>query len=73
MSDAILQAQIVAIMARLPMMSYTAGEIAGALDGVHRDDVQAALRRMDDAGRVLMRNGWYRLSEAERRRQEGRG
>ena len=29
-------------------------------------EVQAALHQMDDAGRVLMRNGWYQLSQAER-------
>ena len=29
-------------------------------------EVQAALHQLDDAGRVLMRNGWYQLSQAER-------
>ena len=29
-------------------------------------EVQASLHQLDDAGRVLMRNGWYQLSQAER-------
>jgi predicted transcriptional regulator len=28
--------------------------------------VQDALIKLDDAGHVLMRNGWYRLSEAHK-------
>lgn len=28
--------------------------------------VQDALIRLDDGGHVLMRNGWYRLSEAHK-------
>ena len=35
---------------------------------VSRAEAQAALHKLDDAGRVLMRNGFYRLSEAERAR-----
>ena len=31
-------------------------------------EVQAALHKLDDAGRVMMRCGWYHLSEAERQR-----
>ena len=33
---------------------------------VSEAEVQSELHRMDDAGRVLMRNGTYRISEAER-------
>lgn len=29
-------------------------------------EVQEALHQMDDDGDVIMRNGWYRLSEAAR-------
>ena len=29
-------------------------------------EVQAELHKLDDAGRVLMRCGWYQLSAAER-------
>ena len=31
-------------------------------------EVQAALHKLDDDGRVMMRCGWYHLSEAERAR-----
>ena len=31
-------------------------------------EVQDRMHALDDAGRVLMRNGFYRLSEAERAR-----
>ena len=37
--------------------------------GLPRDAVASALHRLDDAGRVLMRCGFYRLSEAERKRR----
>lgn len=37
-----------------------------------RDQLASTLHRLDDGGRVLMRNGFYRLSAAERqRRSEG--
>jgi len=35
--------------------------------GVPEWDVQTALHDLDDQGKVIMRNGWYRLSEAERK------
>ena len=38
--------------------------LSGAL--VTRCAVQDELHALDDAGRVLMRNGFYRISEAER-------
>lgn len=31
-------------------------------------EVQAALHEMDDAGDVILRNGWYRLGAAARMR-----
>jgi predicted transcriptional regulator len=31
--------------------------------GLSRRDVQTELHKMDDAGDVIMRCGWYRLSE----------
>lgn len=40
--------------------------------GLPRDELAAALHRLDDAGRVWMRNGFYRLSAAERLRRGGR-
>jgi predicted transcriptional regulator len=44
----------------------TAQEIADDINATSAD-VQAVLIEMDDAGDVLMRNGWYRLSERVRR------
>jgi predicted transcriptional regulator len=44
----------------------TAQEIADDINATSAH-VQAALIEMDDAGDVLMRNGWYRLSERVRR------
>jgi predicted transcriptional regulator len=43
----------------------TAQEIADDINATSAH-VQAALIEMDDAGDVLMRNGWYRLSERAR-------
>ena len=40
--------------------------LSGAL--VTERAVQTELHALDDAGRVLMRNGFYRISEAERAR-----
>lgn len=36
--------------------------------GLPPRDVQAALHQMDDDGSVIMKGGWYSLSEAERSR-----
>jgi predicted transcriptional regulator len=44
----------------------TAQEIADDINATS-SDVQTVLIEMDDAGDVLMRNGWYRLSERVRR------
>jgi len=44
----------------------TVQEIAVDIVDATSADVQAALIEMDDAGDVLMRNGWYRLSERAR-------
>jgi len=43
--------------------ALTASEIARDI-GAHRDQVQAALHQMDDAGQVIIKNGFYRLAEA---------
>ena len=46
--------------------ALTAREIRSAIPGwVHIRDVQAALHRLDDAGSVMMRNGFYTLSKRE--------
>jgi predicted transcriptional regulator len=36
-----------------------------------QDQIQAALHNMDDDGDVILRQGWYRLSEAAKIRLEG--
>jgi len=43
--------------------ALTTIEIAKAVNA-HRDHVQAALHQLDDEGHVIMRNGFYRASEA---------
>jgi len=43
--------------------ALTATEIAKAVNA-RRDCVQAALHHLDDAGKVILRNGFYRTSEA---------
>lgn len=62
MTDAILNC-----MAHTPI-AYTAAELSEAL-GYPRQDVVDALRTLQDEDRVLMRNGWYWLSAAERKRR----
>ena len=41
---------------------------ATARERLKRKSVQDELHTLDDAGRGLMRNGFYRLSESERQR-----
>lgn len=43
----------------------SAGEIALGVSG-HPREVQDLMIEMDDAGEVIMRNGFYRLSEISR-------
>lgn len=50
--------------------SLTAGEVANLANSTPQA-VQPELHRLDDAGRVTMRNGWYRLTEAEKNRRAG--
>ena len=42
-----------------------AADIAEVL-GVSEHSVQGALHKLDDEGHVMMRLGWYRLSEAQK-------
>ena len=42
-----------------------AADIAEVL-GVSEHSVQEALHKLDDEGHVIMRLGWYRLSEAQK-------
>lgn len=50
------------IKTTLRNIAATATEIAETIKA-DPAEVQATLIEMDDAGDVLMRNGWYRLSE----------
>ena len=66
-----LDAQIMHLLTIIP--GGTAEDIADDLTSlsgelVTQRAVQDRLHAMDDDGRVLMRNGFYRLSEAERAR-----
>jgi len=50
-------------------LSLSAWEVAAAVQQpIPR--VMYALHRLQDCDRVLMRNGWYRASESERRRHQ---
>jgi DNA-binding IclR family transcriptional regulator len=45
--------------------AMTAKEIARNA-GMEISEVQPMLHKLDDAGRVIMRGGWYRVSESEK-------
>jgi len=45
--------------------ALTAAEIAARVCA-HREHVLEALRELEDEGRVVMRNGFYRITEKER-------
>jgi len=59
----------ITIIAALTVGADTATTVPQICKAVvaHRDEVQAALHEMDDAGKVMMRNGFYRLSVAKAR------
>ena len=54
------------ILTCFEMIGATDAEDLSSILGESPRAVQDALIRLDDAGHVLMRNGWYRLSEAYR-------
>lgn len=56
-----LDKQIIAYFRFVPAAS--AQMVAGDM-GLNERTVQDAMRDLDDAGFLIMRNGWYRLSEA---------
>ena len=61
--------QIIYLLRLIPGGSAeTIAQDMSAVSGrdVPQPDIQAALHQLDDAGRVLMRNGWYQLTQAER-------
>ncbi len=50
--------------------ALTCGEICRAIDAA-TSATQTALHELDDGGHVMMRNGFYRLSEAARAQRDG--
>lgn len=54
------------ILTCLGIVGVTDAEDLSNILGESPRAVQDALIRLDDAGHVLMRNGWYRLSEASK-------
>lgn len=58
------------ILAYLTIVPSATAEMISSEAGIDPRECQDALHAMDDAGQVIMRQGWYRLSEAEKR---GRG
>jgi predicted transcriptional regulator len=48
------------------MIGSTDAEDLSSILGESPRAVQDAIIRLNDAGHVLMRNGWYRLSEAHK-------
>jgi len=64
--------QIIALLSIVP--GGSAETIADDLSAlgvapVAQDNVQRTLHQMDDDGAVILRQGWYRLSEAEKKRR----
>ena len=52
------------ILICLAMVGITDIDDLSDVLGVSERAAQEALHKLDDAGYVIMRNGWYRLSEA---------
>jgi predicted transcriptional regulator len=52
------------ILICLNMVGITDLDDLSDILGISERAAQEALHKLDDAGYVLMRNGWYRLSEA---------
>lgn len=65
MPDSNIQSRIIGAMADDPENTFTAKSLAVRLKH-SRDDVQKALHILDDNGAVILRNGFYRLSEASK-------
>lgn len=66
MSDSNLQTRIIGVMADDPEGAFTTAALAASVLA-HREHVQEALHTLDDNGAVILRNGFYRLSEATKR------
>ena len=67
-----IEAALVTVLRMAPggTLEQLRDDAAAALGdpGLPLDEVRAALVRLQDAERVMMRVGWYRLAEAERQR-----
>lgn len=64
--------QIIALLSLVPGGSAeTIADDLSALGGapVAQDIVQRTLHQLDDDGNVLMKGGWYRLSQAAKKRR----
>jgi DNA-binding transcriptional regulator PaaX len=56
------------LLAYLRIIPAASAEMMADDLGLSHRDVQDALHEMDDAGDVILRNGWYRLSAAAKQR-----
>jgi Mn-dependent DtxR family transcriptional regulator len=55
------------ILTYLGIVGSTDVEDIAEVLGVSQRSVQEALHKLDDNGHVMMRLGWYRLSEAQKK------
>jgi len=56
------------LLAYLRIIPAASAEMMANDLGLSPREVQDALHEMDDAGDVILRNGWYRISAAAKRR-----
>ena len=56
------------LLAYLRIIPAASAEMMAGDLGLSPREVQDALHQMDDAGDVILRNGWYRLSAAAKQR-----
>lgn len=57
-----------ALISYLRIIPSATADIMAKDLGLMRREVQKTLHQMDDDGEVIMRQGWYRLSEAAKMR-----
>lgn len=56
------------LLAYLQIIPAASAEMMSSDLGLSPREVQDALHKMDDAGDVILRNGWCRISAAAKRR-----
>jgi len=56
------------LLAYLRIIPAASAEMMAQEMGLNPREVQQTLHRMDDDGDVILRSGWYRLSEAAKMR-----